>query len=53
MITTDATKMLRNLHKHSAKGCLFGLSVWGSKEENNFMAAVRDSILENGYELPQ
>lgn len=44
--------MLTNLHRHAAAGCLFGVSVWGNKTENNFMSAIREAILENGFDLP-
>lgn len=53
MITSDARKMLKNLHAHSSPGCLFGVSVWGNKNENNLMTSIRDSILESGFELPE
>jgi len=53
MITSDARKMLKNLHAHSKPGCLFGVNVWGNKHNNNLMMSIRDAILESGYELPQ
>lgn len=52
MTTSDAAKMLRNLHAHSEPGCLFGLSVWGNKEHNNLFNSIRESIQDSGFELP-
>ena len=49
MITADAVKMLANLHAHAVPGCLFGLSVWGSKAENTLMSGIRESIEESGF----
>lgn len=49
MITSDAAKMMRNLYAHSRPGCLFGLSVWGSKEQNNLFSSIRESIEESGF----
>ena len=49
MITEDARKMLKNLHKHAQPGCLFGVNVWGNKNNNNLMLAIRDAILESGF----
>ncbi len=45
--------MLKNLSNHSKKGCLFGLSVWGKKQENNLFTAIRESIIENNIQLPE
>lgn len=53
MITADARKMLTNLHSHAQPGCLLGVNVWGNKERNNLMMAMRDAILEGGFELPK
>lgn len=52
MITADAVKMLNNLNVHAVQGCLFGLSVWGSKAENILMGLMREAIEESGFELP-
>lgn len=41
MITENAEKMLKNLHKHAEKGCLLGVSVWGNKDNNNLMTSIR------------
>jgi hypothetical protein len=41
MLTEDAEKMLKNLHNEAEKGCLLGVSVWGNKDQNNFMNAIR------------
>lgn len=45
--------MLANLNLHAKKGCLFGLSVWGDRSQNNFFNAILESIVENSFELPQ
>ena len=45
MITSDARKMMTNLYNHSKPGCLFGVNVWGDKNQNNLMIAMRDSIV--------
>ena len=44
--------MMLNLNKHAKKGCLFGLSVWGNKLQNNFFMAINESIIENNVEPP-
>ena len=45
MITEDPKKMMLNLNSHAKKGCLFGLSVWGNKLQNNFFMAINESIV--------
>ena len=45
--------MLKNLYDSASEGCLFGVNVWGNKDHNNLMLAIRDSILENGFKLPE
>lgn len=52
MITENPKKMMENLNRQSKQGCLFGLSVWGNKLQNNLFAAIRDSIIENDFKLP-
>lgn len=41
MITENPWKMLSSLGSKAKKGCLFGLSVWGSKAENNLFKAIQ------------
>jgi SAM-dependent methyltransferase len=53
MITSDARKMLTNLHAHSSPGCLLGVSVWGNKDKNTLMNHIRESLEENHFELPE
>lgn len=53
MITSDPLKLMKNLYSYAKPGCLFGLSVWGNKEKNTLMNAIRQSIIESGFELPQ
>ena len=45
--------MLKNLYQHAKPGCLFGVNVWGNKDNNNLMGAMRDSILDSGFSLPE
>lgn len=47
MITPDPLKLLKNMHCHAAKGCLFGVSVWGNKEQNTLFNAIRESLIES------
>lgn len=53
MLTENAEKMLKNLYDSAAPGCLMGVSVWGNKDNNNFMTTMRSSIIESGFTLPE
>lgn len=37
--------MLKSLYDQAEEGCLLGVTVWGDKTKNNFLDAVRTSIL--------
>jgi len=41
--------MLKNLYNHSVSGCLFGLSVWGNKLENNLHTIFPELVKEYGF----
>ena len=49
MLTPDPEKMLKNLYDHSVSGCLFGLSVWGNKLENNLHTIFPELVKELGF----
>lgn len=53
MLTSNPLKMLQNLSNLAKPGCLFGLSVWGKRELNNMHMAILESIVENGFPLPE
>lgn len=44
--------MLKSLYDQAEPGCLLGVTVWGDKDKNNLMGAMRSSILEAGFDLP-
>ena len=49
MLTPDPIKMLTNLYNNAKPGCLLGVSVWGSKEQNNLVRLPPEVIMECGY----
>jgi len=49
MLTPEPEKMLKNLFDHSKAGCLFGLTVWGNKADNNLQTIFPQLSKEYGF----
>lgn len=50
--TEDPAKMMKNFHDVAEEGCLLGLSIWGSPQENNWFRLVGEGLRAQNKHQP-
>ena len=52
MLTEDPVKMMKNFHSMAQEGCLLGLTIWGDKQQSNFVTIRPEALKANNMDLP-
>ena len=52
MLTEDPVKMMKNFHSMADEGCLLGLTIWGDRNQSNFMTIRPEALKANNREIP-